>query len=318
MAIIPKIIDDQVEELRSKKLDLGSQKNEVEIKNILIHNNYYRLRGYFTDFFYQDNLFVDGTRFVDIYNAYNFDSILRNLIEPVLETVEISFKTIIAYHMSINYGAFFHYDKTYFCRESGIEDVNHNMAKYIKNHKHSKVIKRYTDIETGKVELPIWAYIEFLSFGDVSKLFDALDFKYKKEINNKFFLFNKNVGPEFLSSWYRSLSKFRNICSHHERLYSMKFLETPPKITSDAELDKHYRVDQNNQSSVFYYFLVICMLCPNKMIVKKMIEKLVDYQKSFSSISLQKKYGFPENWVFVLENFSGYFINTLITSNLDE
>jgi len=94
-------------------------------------------------------------------------------------------------------------------------------------------------------------------------------------------------------------------------------METPPRITIESTLNSAYKIDQFNQVSVFYYVLVTCMLCPNIEIIENFITKLNEYASAKYSINLIQKYGFPNDWINIIRNFSGYFIDTLITSKIE-
>lgn len=271
---------------------------------ILQHTNYYRLRGYFIDFYIKDNVFYENTYFEDIHSCYLFDLIMHKSLLPIMETVEVSVKTIFAYYIANELGPLAYLNRDIYKYPDNFDNVKSNAGKYISNHIKSKIVQKHETDYNGNY--PVWVWIEFLSFGDVSLLLTSLKDEHIDKINNDYFLFHKRIGKKFLRSWYRSISKFRNICSHYERLYSTQLLETPPSITNQREITARYNTNQNTE--LFYYILVADMLCPDIKIVYRYIDDLKKYLINYPTISLNKHYGFPIDWEDILLEFSGYYI----------
>ncbi len=78
--------------------------NEEEAIKILKRTNYYRLTAYALQFKDGDN-YNNKVSFETMYNLYKFDEKLRHLIMEILEGIEISLRTYMAYNLSIKYGA---------------------------------------------------------------------------------------------------------------------------------------------------------------------------------------------------------------------
>lgn len=300
-------IDEQINLLKSRGLFF---KDEKRAYCILQHTNYYKLRGYFIDFYEADNLFKKNTAFEDIYDCYLFDLSFHKGIIPILETVETSLKTLLAYFLSLNYGVLSYQDLTIYKYPDNALNIIENAKKYINNHKRSKIVLKHEKDYGGSY--PIWVWIEFLSFGDVSLICSSLNDDIMSKINMEFYLFHKRIGVDFLRSWYRSISKFRNICSHYERLYATKLLETPPKITTDRKLNKDYEITNKNNTNLFYYVLVADMICPDIQVVYMFIEEIKKLCKKYANIDFNEKYNFPEGWEEILLKYNGYYIQYLI------
>lgn len=294
-------IDEQIRLMKSRGL---SFKDENAAYCILLHTNYYRLRGYFIDFYEKDNQFKTDTYFEDIYNCYLFDLVMHKSLMPIMETVEVSIKTILAYFIGNELGPLAYLDKSIYKYPENFDRIYTTVDRYMKNHSQSKIVIKHNVDYNGKY--PIWVWIEFLSFGDVSLLLTSLKDEYINKINNDYFIFHKRVGKDFLKSWYRSTCKFRNVCSHYERLYSTQLLETPPKITTEKKIIE--RVDTNKNTELFYYILVADMLCPDIKIIYRFIEDLQKYQSEYSLVNINTKYGFPDDWEEILLQFSAYYI----------
>ncbi|MFA7108179.1 MAG: Abi family protein [Sphaerochaetaceae bacterium] len=90
-------VDQQLELLKNRKLIIN---NEQKAKKYLLNLNYYRLSGYWYKKQDSNDFFLDKTTFKSIINEYYFDKELRKILFNVIETIEISFRTSIAYYMS--------------------------------------------------------------------------------------------------------------------------------------------------------------------------------------------------------------------------
>ena len=306
--VIPKPalkIDEQIELLKKRGLLF---KDEERAYCILCHTNYYKLRGYFIDFYEADNSFRNNTMFENIYDCYLFGLSFHKGVLPILETVETSLKTLLANFLSLNYGALCYKDLSIYKYPDNALNIMQNAKKYINNHKKSKIVIKHEKDYGG--EYPIWVWIGFLSFGDVSLMCSSLNDDIISKINMEFYLFHKRIGIDFLRSWYRSVSKFRNICSHYERLYAMRLLETPSRITTDSRLNKDYNIADN--TNLFYYVLVADMICPDIQVVYMFIEEIKKLCKKYTDIDFNEKYKFPIGWEEILLKYNGYYIQYLI------
>ena len=114
----PLTVTEQLELLTKRGLIVPELQNDKKwIEHTLLHNNYYRLEGYWFDKYipdsYPNHKFKDGITFKDIWNDYCGDSVLRLATFEILSIVEISFRSIFAYTLAKNIGAF-PYENNYF------------------------------------------------------------------------------------------------------------------------------------------------------------------------------------------------------------
>lgn len=318
MAEVPKNCDEQYDILKRRNLTIDM--SEADVKAFLTENNYFRFKGYFSKFLIVDpetneDKFTDGVTFQQLKMIYDGDTRFRRIIGDLLEVVEIYLKTIFVLFLSNNFNdPDFLYDKRYFFVShdgtSKLDKVLINIDKYISVHKDSPVIIKYTDKSTGICKLPSWAFIDFLSFGDVSMLFESLLSVHTRDLNNKYFKIPNKSAREYLASWTKGICKLRNISHHYEKLYSIKLLQSPPKILNNRDINKYHVIDQFNQTSVFNSILTATLICPNKSVVNKMVYEFKELQSSNSVISLINDYGFPADWENILINLSGALIKT--------
>jgi abortive infection bacteriophage resistance protein len=93
---LPKTIEEQIALLDERGIGIDDYD---QLRDTLINNNYYRLMGYMFQFKIDEESYTKGIKFSQIFGIYNFDKSLRQLISPLLEIIEISFRTKIAYFM---------------------------------------------------------------------------------------------------------------------------------------------------------------------------------------------------------------------------
>jgi len=314
MALIPKSTKEQLQTLKDKNLVIDIDDSDVEL--FLEHNNYYRLRGYMTYFYTTDpvtsnEVFNGITTFSDIKNTYECDALLRRSLRDLLEVNELSLRTIYVLYFANYYSnAYFFYEDSPFkfndLRESKIHKVRESIKRMISSYSHSPIIRRYTIGDTCR--LPSWAFIEFMTFGDISIIYEATKDPLIKQLNNNHFNFPSNLSYNFLTSWIKSLNKLRNVCHHHERLFYKNFIVTPPKAYSDPFFKSIYEMNASNIGTLFTHIVISVCLCPNKEIVSHFIDSVEYLQLKFDSIDFQSAYGFPTNWNDILQSLSGYFI----------
>ena len=96
----PTTYAEQVEILRGRGLIIPDTDEAVKI---LKQVNYYRLSAYMLSLKKKDR-FIAGATIGNVYNLYEFDRKLRNLLMSALETIEIAFRTHISYTLAHDMG----------------------------------------------------------------------------------------------------------------------------------------------------------------------------------------------------------------------
>ena len=98
-----KTLDEQIGILKARGLVI----DDVEYaKEILFRENYFFVSGYRHLFMrkYNDDQFLKGTSFDELYAAFVFDRKLRNIMFKYILVIENNIKSIISYQMSKKYG----------------------------------------------------------------------------------------------------------------------------------------------------------------------------------------------------------------------
>lgn len=226
--------EEQLSIMKSRNLEVDDADfAKAKLKDL----NYYRLRGYWLTL-EQNESFIDGARFDDIWEIYQLDRELRKWLWEAIAPIEIKLRTQFAYYFAhlcgpdayLNERFFWNADRfnnaiKNYVRERdraydhGVPYVVHNMEKY------------------GK--LPIWAAVEIMSFGTISKFYGNLSFDagvrdgrkgVAAAVANSF-----GTKQRILRSWAHHLSTIRNIAAHHDRFYNRIMNIQPVLLKRDCE-----------------------------------------------------------------------------------
>ncbi|MFA9398046.1 MAG: Abi family protein [Clostridiaceae bacterium] len=279
----PKSFDEQIDILKGRGLVITSVK---EAKFILSNLNYYRFTAYLLPFKKDDNTYVNGVTFEKIYSIYMFDRELRILLMDILGSIEISFRTYIAYTLAMTYGAL-----GYTRAEHFINKDYHNTfilgleSEKLKN-SNKLFIKHHNEKYNHK--FPIWVAIEVMPFGMLSKLYSNLLPAEKNFIKNNLC----GINPTLIDSWLQSLTHIRNQCAHYGRIYNTLF--PPAKVKKE---DKIYNLETKK---IFSYIVIIKHMVSDLKVWDKFfirMQQLISEYKDDIDLTL---IGFFVNWIEIL------------------
>lgn len=204
--------EDQLNLLKDRNLAIH---DEEEVLRFLTHTNYYKFSGYLK--YFEKHGQVDdylGHTTSEIMDLYYFDRELRNILNKVLEKIEISIKTRIAYLIGEHYGAFGHLDKSNFSLA-----FNHSCfidkLTFAENKSKEVFIKSYKKKYTSERHTPIWMVIEILTLGTLSVMYKNLDKSLKKKIAHTYGASEINF-----ESWFFNIVLLRNFSAHNGRIWN--------------------------------------------------------------------------------------------------
>lgn len=324
MAIEPQNIDKQIEILKGNGLII---ENDIEAYSILSYCNYYRLKGYFHSFQGVDDKFKEGTSLNQILSIYKFDSQFRAIVFNLLEHVEISVKSSLALSLTNKEGVIYDayvlynddiYEKDYttdysvmntddFHAIRRLQNVFKNFdEKYVKNHQHDPVIKRYT--KNGICRLPAWAFVDFLTFGDVATIYSSLKKSEFNTINQTNYLLDNKHGASFFRSWLKSMTKLRNRCTHHERIYKYKNYESPPKILEYDDFTLFFPNHRKYNNSYFYIIVVAFFLVNDTKFCDSIINRFDALISNNNEVNIFTDYNFPSDWKSILNSSKAFLV----------
>ncbi len=189
-------------------------------RDYLAHINYYRLAAYWLPFEtdHASHTFRTDTSFNEVLSLYVFDRELRLLVMDAIERFEVSVRTQWAYHLAHAYGPHAYLDQRLFskanthqsCLEKLNEELDRSKEVFVAHYNN-----KYTDPPTP----PIWAVVEVMSLGQLSKWVSGLARSKDRQAISRVYGIDEIVTTSFL----HHLTIVRNICAHHGRLWNRRF-----------------------------------------------------------------------------------------------
>lgn len=188
----------------------------VAALHALEYVGYYRLLVYMRPFQRMDTAsgiptFVPGTTFQDVLNLYEFDRELRLLCLNAVERVEVALRSAIVSQVAVAHGPHFFLEPQHFERLAAFVEFYQTACrdrKYL-------AVRHYENHYSSPELAPIWAIMETITYGSLSRLFSGLKVAHRKCVARRF-----GYDEKVLASWFRSLNLLRNMCAHHNRLWN--------------------------------------------------------------------------------------------------
>lgn len=255
-------------------------------EDVLQRINYYRLTAYFLPFRDADGSYKEGTSFKQIYEIYEFDRKMRNILFPIIEEIELMLRAQLSYYHSHKYGPLGYLDKNTFNKYHKHDRFRERIDLSIRNNKNQLFVKHHQEKYEG--QFPLWVVLELSSFGELSYFYsDLLKFDKKNISNSLFGTVDTNV-----SSWLMCITYLRNYCAHYSRLYYNIF---PAKPATPKKFP--YEL----QRRLFDYILVLSFLYKDKirwnLNFVPLLNNLIDEYASYIDLM---HIGFPQNWKSLL------------------
>lgn len=276
----PTTYEEQLKILKERNLIIPSQIRALEVLQKI---NYYRLSAYFLTFKQEDDIFKEGITFDKIYNLYEFDRKLRNLLMEQLESIEIAFRTHIAYYIAHNFGPLGYMESANFANEQYHSEFIDTLRKeLVRRRKTELFVTHYDDFYGAKY--PIWLAIEVMTFSQLSKLF----YNLKNEDKNNIAKEHYQIPYTYIQNWLRVFSQIRNVCAHYGRLYNKNLVVKLSLQTKDANLVRN--------DKVFGVIFVLKKLIRSReewLSFKTKLEALVE---EYSDTIELKRIGFQSYW----------------------
>lgn len=215
---------------------ITSQENvKIALKSI----GFYRLRGY--SFHLYDNStkkYVPGTRFEDIIKLYQFDQELSFLIFSMISKIEVALRVRLVEALLIYGDALILQDSSIFKDKKMYWQ---NMSTIASEIARSNDVFIKHNFENHEGEVQVWAVVEVLSFGTLSKIIKNLktgtDSAYSILVSDYKYISKKGnlVKPsqKMFASWVQAISVLRNMCAHNSRIYNRTIHTTPEILEAD-------------------------------------------------------------------------------------
>ena len=277
-----KTFEEQLDILKSRGLRIDDETKALEI---LRRTNYYRLRAYWLSY-EKDDGFAQGVSFGDIYSLYQFDMRLRHLILRILEQIEIAFRTQIAYEIAhMRDDPLGYMDASYFknprFHQSMLEEIEKELGR-------SKELFVPHHIEKYAGKFPVWAAVEVMSFGALSKMYSNLTHHLQRSISRKYYRYPES----FIKNWLQVMSVCRNRCAHYGRLYNHV---TNPIVKLFSE-DKERGIAGD---TLFAALIVMGRLSIEREAWSGFVIELMALIEQHDQVDV-KLMGFPDNWKVII------------------
>jgi abortive infection bacteriophage resistance protein len=270
----------QLEKLRSR----GCIVSDVSsCEKILSKINYYRLSAYFLPFKKDDGTYLPGTDFNTVYQIYEFDRKLRNLLFAVIEEIEVHLRAIFAYHHAHKYGTLGYMDATNYNKKHNHDRFKELIDNEIKKNQKVLFVQHHATHYGG--QFPVWAIMELFTFGMLSYFYGDLPVTDQKQIARITF----RTVPKNLISWLRCCTDLRNICAHYGRLYFRLFSAVPASIPD---------LEKSTERRLFGAVMALRVLYPDMDKWDKEIRpELCSLIEAYSSVIHLEHIGFPAEWI---------------------
>lgn len=279
----PKTYKEQIDLLKSRKLQID---DNMRAEDILSHVNYYRLINAYSLDLYDTSpsvipktIYRPGVSLEQIYDIYQFDMKLRHILFELIEYFELVFRTRLAYYMAQHYCATAYLRKELHYNEERYHEFLAALEREKSAQQRSPIVLHHTEYYDGV--LPVWAMVEIVTFGTLSKLFKNLVFEAQRGIAA-----SHGTNPLLFSSHLNSFVSVRNVCAHYGRIYNTNLSARPM-------LPKHG--PRLNEYKIFSTIYLLYGYIEEPLLKLSLYYRLRGAIVQHSSIELEK-IGFPQDW----------------------
>ena len=266
----------------------------ARVKRYLARIGYYRLSAYWLPFEQlssdpttRNHNFHPGTRFEQILDLYIFDRKLRLLVLDALERIEVAIRTAFARELSLAHGAHAYLNCQLFKNQAehrqGLANIDADLRR-----SHETFVRHYQRKYNDPALPPIWAVVETMSFGTISRwIGNTNDTSVKKLIMKSLGMPTIHIMEQVL----HTLTPVRNDCAHHSRLWNRRYAMAPPMI---ARIESRL-VSGQQKYYLFNYLVIIEYLLAQINPGSHWKSRLVSLIGTLEPRQLRGM-GFPDDW----------------------
>jgi abortive infection bacteriophage resistance protein len=246
--------------------------------------SYYRLSAYCHPFKQPDSAYVPGTNFDSVQMLYGFDRRLRLLLLDAIERIEVALRTGVTYQLAINHGPFGHCNASHFSTRFDHDRLMQELSD--KEDSREAFVDHFRKKYREEAHLPIWMASELMSMGTISRVYEALHPRLRRQI-----AIQLNTTDPYLISWSHTLSYVRNLCAHHSRVWNRRLAISPklPPLSSSWP----YRIDEGKK--IYSVFIiahhVLSKIAPHATWTARLMDLMNDYPNIPTSAL-----GMPADW----------------------
>lgn len=302
--------------LRGRGLKINSGSKALRI---LESESYYAVINGYKDFFLLKDptgknilpeKYIPNATFEEIYDLYSFDRDFRNTILEFILKFESSIKSKISYRFSEKYKEPHAYLilKNYTRVSAKLKDVLSLISTISntisKNGKKKGSIAHYLDKHDG---VPLWVLVNYLTIGNMQYFYSCLDNSLQNTIAKDFSIsYKRDYGnvihftPDMLESTLKTVTFFRNVCAHEERLYNFKLHKPAPSAGIASILSIHtHLLDKGNIFTVLAFLKLVLPKKEHQKMIKNINKLIHSYSSKFNSINFNDillEMGLVTNW----------------------
>jgi abortive infection bacteriophage resistance protein len=267
-----------------------------EANTAMMTIGYYRLRGYC--FQWYDNAtkqYQAGTNFQNVLKLYQFDTELSHLLFSMASSIEVALRVRLTEALLI-------YNDALILMDPAVFD---DKERYWKNLSVlSGEIARSNDVfirhnyEKHEGKIPLWAAVEVMSFGTLSKTIKNLATGSGSAYSGlaQEYLYTTIKGQKaapskkMLSSWVQAISVLRNMCAHNSRIYNRSISTTPELLVADQVNPKP------RYNGLYQIILAMKYLRPNNEVWNQFTADLKSLFAKYDGIFEHSRINFPSDW----------------------
>ena len=287
-----------IQKLKDAGMIIDSQDDAAKALTTI---GYYRLKGY--SFQLIDPVtqnYVQDTKLSDVLKLYHFDSELSHLIFGFLSQIEIALRARLVNAFQMKQDALILNDSSAFSYKERYWKNQGSVASEI-SRSNDVFIKHNFDNHDGAI--PIWASVEVMSFGTLSKIIKNLktgnqsvfsklvyDYRFKNVHGNMV-----NPTKDMFTSWIHAVSIMRNVCAHNGRIYNRSISTRPELIDLD-------RINpQPRYYGLYQVFLSMKYLRPSDEAWEKFMDEFKSLLQEYLGIYEVSRMSFPSDWLHHFE-----------------
>lgn len=284
-------------DLLQKYIQAGMTITDMTTAEAKLHEiGFYRLQGYSFHLYNPiTKQYKAGTTFDTILSIYKFDAELRKLLFDMTCQVEVALRARFCEAMLQSNDPLIYLDPALF----------KNKAIFWKNTSAlTSEIARSTDIfishnyANHNGQIPLWAAVEVMSFGTLSKYIKNLASGSKSifQYVAKFYSYKTTKGntacpnQDMLTSWIHATVVLRNICAHNSRVYN-RSLSTKPKLLKEDQQNPQPRF-----CGLYHFLLAIKYLRPSDAVWSEFTAKFKQLLQQYEADINLSKLHLPTDW----------------------
>lgn len=301
--------DQQIEILKHRGLTIDC---DIKSKNYLMFNNYYNVVNRYGHFLRTPGKesFIESSNFKELVALNIYDRNLKATFYSKILEIENNLKSVVSYVFSKKFPDHNSYKDPDNYRDDKSEDVikfleiineieikhssrpNNAISHYINSHGH----------------IPLWVFVNFMSFGNISFMYKLLKYDLQDEIS-KFFSMNLNkeynrndffVDSGTLTNYIDALNFFRNATAHDECIITFTYRSS---VRYNTKLHNMFGISYTAPRQNLFNMMVIMRV----FLYETQFERLYDTTikrsreltrnlKSISSDDIFIRAGFSSKW----------------------